>query len=79
MHHRYQYDSLCCQDPKQSEIKGHTEHKRFLWQGLRMLREESPGQSSLYIYEPGSYAPLARVDEKEGEVENKVYYFHTDQ
>ncbi|MCF4987721.1 RHS repeat-associated core domain-containing protein, partial [Pseudomonas syringae] len=23
--------------------------------------------------------PLARVDEKEGEVENKVYYFHTDQ
>ncbi|WP_192874902.1 RHS repeat domain-containing protein, partial [Pseudomonas syringae] len=55
------------------------EHKRFLWQGLRMLREESPGQSSLYIYEPGSYAPLARVDEKEGEVENKVYYFHTDQ
>ncbi|WP_032716464.1 RHS repeat-associated core domain-containing protein, partial [Pseudomonas syringae] len=46
---------------------------------LRMLREESPGQSSLYLYEPGSYAPLARVDEKEGEVENKVYYFHTDQ
>ncbi|WP_063613826.1 RHS repeat-associated core domain-containing protein, partial [Pseudomonas sp. ICMP 10191] len=47
--------------------------------GLRLLREESPGQSSLYLYEPGSYAPLARVDEKEGEVENKVYYFHTDQ
>ncbi|MBI6743565.1 RHS repeat-associated core domain-containing protein, partial [Pseudomonas syringae] len=46
---------------------------------LRMLREESPGQSSLYLYEPGSYAPLARIDEKEGEVENKVYYFHTDQ
>ncbi|PBP37441.1 sugar-binding protein [Pseudomonas syringae] len=44
-----------------------------------MLREESPGLSSLYLYEPGSYAPLARVDKKEGEVENKVYYFHTDQ
>ncbi|MCF5206064.1 hypothetical protein GIW06_26075, partial [Pseudomonas syringae] len=75
----YQYDSLGRRVAKQSEIKGHTDHKRFLWQGLRMLREESPGQSSLYIYEPGSYAPLARVDEKEGEVENKVYYFHTDQ
>ncbi|MDF5776478.1 RHS repeat-associated core domain-containing protein [Pseudomonas syringae] len=75
----YQYDSLGRRVAKQSEIKGHTEHKRFLWQGLRMLREESPGQSSLYLYEPGSYAPLARVDEKEGEVENKVYYFHTDQ
>ncbi|WP_147460351.1 RHS repeat domain-containing protein, partial [Pseudomonas syringae] len=75
----YQYDSLGRRVAKQSEIKGHTDHKRFLWQGLRMLREESPGQSSLYLYEPGSYAPLARVDEKEGEVENKVYYFHTDQ
>ncbi|WP_236732610.1 RHS repeat domain-containing protein, partial [Pseudomonas amygdali] len=75
----YQYDSLGRRVAKQSEIKGQTAHKRFLWQGLRMLREESPGQSSLYIYEPGSYAPLARVDEKEGEVENKVYYFHTDQ
>ncbi|WP_346395513.1 RHS repeat domain-containing protein, partial [Pseudomonas syringae] len=75
----YQYDSLGRRVAKQSEIKGQTDHKRFLWQGLRMLREESPGQSSLYIYEPGSYAPLARVDEKEGEVENKIYYFHTDQ
>ncbi|WP_420917733.1 RHS repeat-associated core domain-containing protein [Pseudomonas syringae group genomosp. 7] len=75
----YQYDSLGRRVAKQSEIKGHTDHKRFLWQGLRMLREESPGQSSLYLYEPGSYAPLARVDEKEGEVGSKVYYFHTDQ
>ncbi len=43
-----------------------------------MLREETPGQSILYLYEPGSYAPLARVDQAEGE-EQKVYYFHTDQ
>ncbi|MCK0549862.1 RHS domain-containing protein [Pseudomonas syringae pv. aptata] len=75
----YQYDSLNRRVGKQWEIKGQTDQKRFLRQGLRMLREESPGQSSLYLYEPGSYAPLARVDEKEGEVENKVYYFHTDQ
>ncbi|POP74159.1 type IV secretion protein Rhs [Pseudomonas syringae] len=75
----YQYDSLGRRVAKQWEIKGQTGQKRFLWQGLRMLREESPEQSSLYLYEPGSYAPLARVDEKEGEVENKVYYFHTDQ
>ncbi|MFG0527944.1 RHS repeat domain-containing protein, partial [Pseudomonas sp. yb_5] len=54
------------------------EQKRFLWQGLRMLQEEVPGQSSLYLYEPGSYAPLARVDQAEGE-EQKLYYFHTDQ
>ncbi len=75
----YQYDSLGRRVGEQWEIKGQTDHRLFLWQGLRLLREESPEQSSLYLYEPGSYAPLARVDEKEGEVENKVYYFHTDQ
>jgi RHS repeat-associated protein len=64
---------------KTSQVdNGAEEHKRFLWQGLRMLREESPGHSSLYLYEPGSYAPLARVDQTEGE-EQKRYYFHTDQ
>jgi RHS repeat-associated protein len=75
----YRYDSLGRRVGKTSEIDGQTEHKHFLWQGLRMLREETPWQSSLYIYEPGSYAPLARVDQNEGETEQKLYYFHTDQ
>ncbi|WP_422418950.1 RHS repeat-associated core domain-containing protein [Pseudomonas sp. GZD-222] len=74
----YRYDSLGRRVAKQSEVNGKTEQKHFLWQGLRMLREEVPGQSSLYIYEPGSYAPLARIDQTEGE-EQKLYYFHTDQ
>jgi len=74
----YRYDSLGRRVGKVSEVDGVTEQKHFLWQGLRMLREETPGQSSLYIYEPGSYAPLARVDQAEGE-EQKLYYFHTDQ
>ena len=75
----YRYDSLGRRIGKTSEIGGQTEHKQFLWQGLRMLREETPWQSSLYIYEPGSYAPLARVDQNEGEPDQKLYYFHTDQ
>ncbi len=74
----YRYDSLGRRIGKTSEKDGKTEQKTFLWQGLRMLREEQPGKSSLYIYEPGSYAPLARVDQSEGEAE-KLYYFHTDQ
>ncbi|HYQ55638.1 MAG TPA: RHS repeat-associated core domain-containing protein, partial [Pseudomonas sp.] len=74
----YRYDSLGRRVAKQAEINGEVEQKRFLWQGLRMLREETPGQSIVYLYEPGSYAPLARVDQAEGE-EQKVYYFHTDQ
>ncbi|QCY13047.1 RHS repeat-associated core domain-containing protein [Pseudomonas sp. MPC6] len=74
----YRYDSLGRRVGKTSTVDGKTQHKNFLWQGLRMLREEQPGQSSLYIYEPGSYAPLARVDQSEGE-EQRLYYFHTDQ
>ena len=74
----YRYDSLGRRVAKVSEVNGVTEQKHFLWQGLRLLREETPGQSSLYLYEPGSYAPLARVDQTEGG-EQKLYYFHTDQ
>ncbi|EKT4525023.1 RHS domain-containing protein, partial [Pseudomonas putida] len=74
----YRYDSLGRRVAKQSESNGEVERKRFLWQGLRMLQQETPGQSILYFYEPGSYAPLARVDQVEGEGQ-KVYYFHTDQ
>jgi len=74
----YRYDGLGRRVAKQAEINGELEQKRFLWQGLRMLREETPAQSILYLYEPGSYAPLARVDQVEGEGQ-KLYYFHTDQ
>ncbi|VVO63721.1 putative deoxyribonuclease RhsA [Pseudomonas fluorescens] len=74
----YRYDSLGRRVAKVSAVNGVPEQKHFLWQGLRMLREETPGQSSLYLYEPGSYAPLARVDQAEGG-EQKLYYFHTDQ
>ncbi|MBN3967986.1 RHS domain-containing protein [Pseudomonas gregormendelii] len=74
----YRYDSLGRRVAKVSEVNGVTEQKHFLWQGLRLLREETPGQSSLYVYEPGSYAPLARVDQEEGG-EQTLYYFHTDQ
>ncbi|UBM24390.1 RHS domain-containing protein [Pseudomonas sp. p1(2021b)] len=74
----YRYDSLGRRVAKQSEINGEVEQKRFLWQGLRMLREETPGQSILYFYEPGSYAPLARVDQVEGKGQ-RLYYFHTGQ
>ncbi len=37
-----------------------------------MLHEETPGQSILYLYEPSSYAPLARVDQVECE-EQELY------
>jgi len=40
--------------------------KHFLWQGLRMLHEEAPGQSSLHLYEPGNYAPLRERFRRQG-------------
>ncbi|SEQ23645.1 YD repeat-containing protein [Pseudomonas sp. NFACC02] len=49
----YRYDSLGRRIGKTSEINGQTERKHFVWQGLRMLREETPWQSSLYVYDPG--------------------------
>ncbi|MFJ4065893.1 RHS repeat-associated core domain-containing protein [Pseudomonas sp. NPDC089996] len=75
---QYRYDSLGRRVAKEAQVNGVGEQKQFLWQGLRMLREETPGQSIMYLYEPGSYAPLARIDQAEGE-EQKLYYFHTDQ
>ncbi len=74
----YRYDSLGRRVAKRAEIEGVVEQKHFLWQGLRMLREETPGQNIVYLYEPRSYAPLARIDQVEGEGQ-EVYYFHTDQ
>jgi hypothetical protein len=39
----YRYDSLGRRIGKASEINGETEHKQFLWQGQRILRDEKPG------------------------------------
>ncbi|QKZ02404.1 RHS repeat-associated core domain-containing protein [Pseudomonas eucalypticola] len=75
---RYQYDSLGRRVGKSAQQDGQVQEKRFLWQGLRMLQELTPERDSLYLYEPGSYAPLARVDRTEGEAQ-QLYYYHTDQ
>lgn len=52
---------------KRAEIVGAVEQKRFLWQGLRMLREETSGQNTVYLFDPGSYASSERIDQVEGE------------
>ncbi|AKA85920.1 Rhs-family protein [Pseudomonas synxantha] len=75
---RYQYDSLGRRTHKQVEIEGTLTTTQFLWQGLRLLQETCGGGQQLYIYEPDSYAPLARVDRTDGG-KPSLYYFHTDQ
>ncbi|WP_458737022.1 RHS domain-containing protein [Pseudomonas chlororaphis] len=48
---------------------------------MRLLQEQQPQLHSLYLYEPGSYALLARIDSDPElpEREARLYYFHTDQ
>ena len=57
----------------QGRLLGET---RFDWDGLRLLQEHRHGQSSLYLYEEDSYAPLARIDGT-GE-HQRVRYYHND-
>ena len=56
---------------------------RFVWQGMRMVQEQCQRTVASYVYEPGSYAPLARLDQvlrDDGSVgKGQLYYFHVDQ
>ncbi|MBA1246436.1 RHS domain-containing protein [Pseudomonas luteola] len=77
----YEYDCLGRRIAKHVLTEDKTETTRFRWQGLRMLQEQKSDLYSLYIYEQGSYAPLARVDTEpnQPDAKPKRYYFHTDQ
>ena len=54
----YQYDALGRRIAKTDSFG--TTH--FTWDGMRLLQESRGGQTSTYVYEPGSYVPLARID-----------------
>ncbi|CAN7169742.1 RHS repeat-associated core domain-containing protein [Acidovorax sp. LjRoot194] len=54
----YQYDALDRRIAKTDSF-GTTV---FTWEGMRLLQESRGAQTSTYIYEPGSYVPLARID-----------------
>ncbi len=34
----------------------------FIWEGMRLIEERRGGNTISYVYEPGSYVPLARLD-----------------
>jgi RHS repeat-associated protein len=62
---------------------------RFIWEGMRLIEERRGAHATAYLYEPGSYVPLARVDTsavpgeatEEAEPSSgqaEVLYFHTD-
>ena len=55
---RFQYDAIGRRVSKQDAF-GQTE---FIWEGMRLIEERRGSQVTSYVYEPGSYAPLARID-----------------
>lgn len=73
------YDPLGRRIRKEVYQSDYPEPKRrtlFHWQGLRLLQEVQKGMPSLYVYaNPGSYEPLARIDENPGQ--EGIHYFHT--
>jgi len=76
----FSYDAL---GRRTTSFDGYTE-TLFIWDGLRLLREERGTNAITYLYEQGSYAPLARVDcrnslageHKLPAVLNDIYYYH---
>jgi RHS repeat-associated protein len=54
---RYQYDAFGRRIAKQDRF-GHT---HFVWDGNRLLSEQRGARHITYLYEPGSFAPLAQL------------------
>ena len=54
----YQYDALGRRIAKTDSF-GTT---LFTWEGMRLLQESRGQHTTTYVYEPGSYGPLARID-----------------
>ncbi|SMF14138.1 RHS repeat-associated core domain-containing protein [Alteromonadaceae bacterium Bs31] len=65
---RYTYDPLGRRISKQDEF-GTT---RYLWAGDQMVQESRNNSSKSYIFEPGSFKPLAQVQDQ------NIYHYHLD-
>jgi RHS repeat-associated protein len=69
----YKYDAFGRRIAK--TVDGHT--IEFLWQGERLIAESADNRYRSYIYEPGSFRPLAMLD-GEGPLEATPFYYQLD-
>ncbi|MGF6285211.1 RHS repeat-associated core domain-containing protein [Pseudomonas silensiensis] len=69
----YQYDAFGRRIAK--TVDGHT--TEFLWQGERLIAESAHNRYRSYIYEPGSFRPLAMLD-GEGPLKATPFYYQLD-
>ncbi|MDF0607288.1 RHS domain-containing protein, partial [Neisseriaceae bacterium TC5R-5] len=53
---------------------------RFLWQGMRLLQEQTDEVIKTYVYDPNrEYAPIARIDHPNGSPAlHRIYHYHSD-
>ncbi|WCM90478.1 DUF6531 domain-containing protein [Acidovorax sp. NCPPB 3576] len=59
---RYRYDALGRRVASEDAF-GVTE---FVWEGMRLIEERRGARVTSYVYEPGGYVPLARIDAQGG-------------
>jgi RHS repeat-associated protein len=71
---KYNYDALGRRIYKKSTH----EAVFFLWDDNQLLSEIKAGQTTTFLYEPGTFSPLAQIVQK-GTSEKDIYYYHTDQ
>ncbi|WP_085702937.1 RHS repeat-associated core domain-containing protein [Pseudomonas sp. B15(2017)] len=69
----YKYDAFGRRIEK--TVDGHT--TEFLWQGERLIAESGENRYRTYIYEPGSFRPLAMLD-GEGPRKATPFYYQLD-
>jgi RHS repeat-associated protein len=69
----YEYDAFGRRIAKTNGLQ----RTEFLWQGDRLIAEESDDQYRSYLYEPDSFRPLALL-EGQGPENAQVYYYHLD-
>ncbi|MNS48092.1 RHS protein [compost metagenome] len=60
---RFEYDAIGRRVAKHDSF-GTT---AFIWEGMRLIEERRGANTISYVYEPGSYVPLARLD-ADGEI-----------
>jgi len=74
--------------PGPDEAEPAPERVHFIWDGMRLRGEYSPGKMTdvMYVYNGEGYEPLARVDrldfrvlepETPRQTETRIYYYHT--
>ncbi|SHI24362.1 Putative deoxyribonuclease RhsC [Vibrio aerogenes CECT 7868] len=75
----YTYDAFGRRTKKVVTDKAQTTTTtEFIWQGDNLIGEVTGSDYKTYVYEPGTFRPLAQIS-GEGRNNGEVYYYHLDQ